>query len=56
VYPWNAHPAGRRVSIMSPLGIQLLGAMPGHIFRIEGSCFSIAYVTYQPEAEQHFHL
>ncbi len=56
VYPWDASPASERVSVLSPLGIDLLGAVPGHAFRIDGARFKIAYVAYQPEAERQFHL
>lgn len=56
VYPWSASPAGERISILSRLGIALLGAIPGHVFRVDGLCFSVACVAYQPEAERQFHL
>lgn len=56
VYPWIGAPASGRVSVLSRLGIELLGAIPGHVFRIDGVSFSIAYVSYQPEAERQFHL
>jgi regulator of nucleoside diphosphate kinase len=56
VYPWNGSPAAARISILSRLGIELLGATPGHVFGMDGARFTIAYVSYQPEAERQFHL
>lgn len=55
VYPWNATEPGR-VSVLSRLGIELLGAIPGKMLHTLGSVLKVAYVGYQPEAQRQFHL
>lgn len=55
VYPWNASEDGG-VSVLSRIGIELLGAIPGHVIHTLGSALMIAYVSYQPEAEHRFYL
>ena len=53
VYPWNERRSLGRVSVLSPAGIELLGATPGSFVELEdGARMQIAYVSYQPEAER----
>lgn len=57
VYPWNGAPSRGRVSILSRAGVELLGAMPGHVVELDaGRRVQIAYVAYQPEAERQLQL
>ena len=56
VYPWNAAPELGRISVLSVPGVQLLGAAPAQLVRIDGALLRIYYVSYQPEASGHAHL
>jgi len=59
VYPDDANCLEDRISVMSPLGMRLLGCHEGSRFdvwngkRLLRVC--IVGVTYQPEAEKHWH-
>lgn len=59
-YPDDADSIEGRVSILSPVGVALLGKSQGHIasWRIPGGWgeFRIERVTYQPEAAGHYYL
>ncbi len=56
VYPWAYEPAEDRFSILSRVGVDLLGAIPGRRVFIDGTPWEILYVAYQPEAQGSFHL
>jgi regulator of nucleoside diphosphate kinase len=56
VYPWASSPEAGRISILSPLGIDLLGAIPGRSIGVDGLDWTVLSVAYQPEAERSFHL
>lgn len=57
VYPWNEQRMLGRVSVLSKAGVELLAAIPGQVIELDdGAHLQIAYVSFQPEAEQQFHL
>jgi regulator of nucleoside diphosphate kinase len=56
VYPWASSEAEGRISVLSPLGIELLGTTPGRQLWIDGSLWSVLCLEYQPEAFKEFHL
>lgn len=57
VYPWAANDAQSCVSVLSPLGVELLGAIPGQTLRGDrASTWRIICLEYQPEALGEFHL
>ena len=59
-WPQEADSKARKVSLLSPIGIALLGCREGDItsWRVPGGVgrFRIEKVLYQPEAEGHFSL
>lgn len=59
-WPQDADSRARKVSLLSPIGIALLGSREGNItsWRVPGGVgrFRIEKVLYQPEAEGHFSL
>lgn len=61
VYPWEAPARKASLSILSPLGLSLLGMRAGHPIELP-QCSSwrpslrLASLRYQPEREGHFHL
>ena len=54
VFPWEASPADARVSVLSPLGLELLGRMEGDVVscRSRGRAyqFRIDELVFQPES------
>jgi regulator of nucleoside diphosphate kinase len=56
VYPWASSEAEGRISILSPLGIELLGTTPGRRLWIDGDVWSVLCLEFQPEAFHSFHL
>ena len=60
VYPDEAAPATRRISVLSPIGLALLGRREGEVvsWKVPGGTgtFEIAKVIYQPEAAGDYHL
>jgi DNA-binding transcriptional LysR family regulator/transcription elongation GreA/GreB family factor len=54
VYPWDAR--GDRVSVLSPLGCELLGASIGHSIADGDRVFCVVSIPYQPEAAGDHHL
>ena len=54
VFPWEASPADARVSVLSPLGLELLGRAVGDVVFCRGTGqpyqFRIDEVVFQPEA------
>jgi regulator of nucleoside diphosphate kinase len=56
VWPWNEARARGLVSVLSPLGIQLLAAVPGQTIIDQDVSWRLVEVVYQPEAEGDFHL
>lgn len=58
VYPAEDDPVdGKVVSILSPLGVELLGAHAGQtLSRDDDTTWRLVAVAYQPEAAGHFHL
>ncbi len=59
-YPQDADSKEQKVSVLSPIGIALLGCREGDItsWRVPGGIgrFKVEKVLYQPEAEGHFYL
>ena len=60
VYPHDAAHGSRRISVLSPIGLALLGRREKDVVSWKvpsgtGS-FEIVKVTYQPEAAGHYHL
>jgi regulator of nucleoside diphosphate kinase len=59
VYPEDADRLRDRVSVLSPFGVQLLGAREGELIRVPfdetGVEFQLLGLTYQPEAQKHWH-
>lgn len=53
VFPNDADPAAGLVSVLDPLGMQLLGASPGHVTR---RGLRVERVVYQPEHSLRAHL
>jgi regulator of nucleoside diphosphate kinase len=53
VFPDDANPAAGLISVLDPLGLQLLGASPGHV--ILGG-LRVERVIYQPEHSLRAHL
>lgn len=48
---------GKLVSVLSPLGVELLGARAGQtLSRDDDTTWRLVAVAYQPEAAGHFHL
>lgn len=60
VYPEDANCLEDQISVMSPLGVQLLGAVEGVTFNVweRQRSFQICVLglTYQPEAHKDWHL
>ncbi len=60
VYPPDAAPDRGRVSVLSPIGVSLIGRRAGEITgdveRLPSMRVRIAEVSYQPEANGHFDL
>ncbi len=58
VYPEDANSLDDRVSVLSPLGVQLLGAREGATLRVSNrnAAFEVSLlgVIYQPEANKHW--
>ena len=59
-YPQEAEPRERRVSVLSEIGLALLGHGEKDVvsWKVPGGTglFEIVKVTYQPEAEGHYYL
>lgn len=59
VYPEDANCLQDHVSVLSPLGVQLLGALEGTMIQVSNAIrsFEVCLVglTYQPEAHKHWH-
>lgn len=59
VYPRDANCLDDRISVMSPLGVQLLGAEEGATLPVWDKMRSFRIrllgLTYQPEAQKHWH-
>jgi regulator of nucleoside diphosphate kinase len=59
-YPHEAEPRDRRVSVLSEIGVALIGHQEKEVvsWRVPGGTgqFEIIKVTYQPEAEGHYYL
>jgi len=59
-YPQDADSREQKVSVLSPIGVALLGCREGDIasWRVPGGIgrFEVEKVLYQPEAEGHFSL
>lgn len=59
-YPHQANPLQGKISVLSPTGIALLGAMEGDAVSWEvpdgKGHFLIEQILYQPEAAGHYHL
>jgi regulator of nucleoside diphosphate kinase len=53
VYPGDAVPAAGLVSVLDPLGTELLGASPGHVVQCG---LRVERVIYQPERSLRDHL
>ena len=60
VYPSEASPTVGRISVLSPIGVSLLGCREGDEpelgVRSSAARVRIAATTYQPEASGHWHL
>jgi regulator of nucleoside diphosphate kinase len=60
VYPSEASPAAGRISVLSPIGVSLLGGREGDErdlgARSSAARVRITQITYQPEASGHWHL
>jgi regulator of nucleoside diphosphate kinase len=60
VYPSDAAPDRGRVSVLSPIGVSLIGRRAGEVTgdveRLPSMRVRIAEVSYQPEANGHFDL
>lgn len=56
VYPWASAPSFGRYSILSRVGVDLLGTMPGRRIMIDGKPWDVLYVAFQPEVERRFLL
>jgi regulator of nucleoside diphosphate kinase len=61
VYPWDADPNAGRLSVLSPLGVALLGLSVGDVIPWalpDGSAVRVRVleILYQPEAEGHWFL
>jgi regulator of nucleoside diphosphate kinase len=59
VYPRQADPACRRISVLSPFGRALLGARVGDVIKLSASVnassrFVVAELPFQPEAAERF--
>lgn len=59
-YPNDAEPRERRVSVLSEIGVALIGHKEQEVvsWKVPGGTgkFEIIKVTYQPEAEGHYYL
>ena len=59
-YPQDADSKAQKVSVLSPIGVALLGCREGDItsWRVPAGIgrFKVEKVLYQPEAEGHFYL
>lgn len=59
-YPQDADSKEQKVSVLSPIGVALLGCREGDItsWRVPGGIgrFKVEKILYQPEAEGHFYL
>lgn len=59
-YPADADRMNGRISVLSPVGIALLGCREGHVARWKTPSgigeFRIEKIVYQPEAAGHYHL
>lgn len=59
-YPQDADSREQKVSVLSPIGVALLGCREGDVtsWRVPGGVgrFKVEKVTYQPEAAGHFYL
>lgn len=59
-YPQDAEPVERRVSVLSEVGLALLGRKENELvsWKIPNGLgrFEITKITYQPEAEGHYYL
>jgi len=53
VYPWAAEPAAGYYSVLSRVGVELLGTHPGRRVFIDGKAWDVVCIAFQPEAE-HF--
>jgi regulator of nucleoside diphosphate kinase len=56
VYPWDKQPEAGRYSVLSRIGVDLLGTIPGRRIYIAGVAWDVLCIVYQPEAEHAFHL
>lgn len=60
VYPDEAAPTTRRISVLTPIGLALLGRREGEVvsWKVPGGTgtFEIVKVIYQPEAAGDYHL
>lgn len=56
VYPWASVPGTPQYSILSRIGVDLLGTAIGDRILIEGRTWKIVGLSFQPEAERSFHL
>ncbi len=56
VYPWASSPELGLYSILSRVGIDLLGTTPGRHVVIDGTPWRVLDIAFQPEAEHAFHL
>src|SRR5688500_18259480 len=60
VFPDDADPAAGRISVLEPLGMQLLGASPRHVIECDlAGCvrrLRVEQVLYQPEHSLRTHL
>jgi regulator of nucleoside diphosphate kinase len=60
VYPDDAAPDRARVSVLSPIGVSLIGrragTVRGELDRLPSMRIRIDHVSYQPEASGHFDL
>ena len=60
VFPGDANPSAGLISVLEPVGIQLLGASPGHVIECDPADgrhrLRIEQVLYQPEDSLRTHL
>jgi regulator of nucleoside diphosphate kinase len=56
VYPWEHEPTAGRYSVLSQLGVELLGATPGRRLYIDTAPWEIVFLSFQPEADGALHL
>jgi regulator of nucleoside diphosphate kinase len=60
VYPNESSPEERKVSVLAPLGVAMLGHRAGKSFEVKLPArvakYTVEEITYQPEAAGDFHL